>query len=95
MPARTTFRARGTGDIDPLALALEPPANETSAERWEREQREAHARAVSAQIDEEIKAERIALKKRKKPIKVLVLGQSESGKSTTVKSTFSANHSYS
>ena len=71
---------------DPLAVALEPPPNETPSERWAREQAEAQARRISDQIDLEIKAEKLAMKKRKAPIKVLLLGQSESGKSTTVKS---------
>ena len=71
---------------DPLAVALEPPPNETPSERWAREQAEAQARRISDQIDSEIKAEKMAMKKRKPPIKVLLLGQSESGKSTTVKS---------
>ena len=71
---------------DPLAVALEPPPDETPAERWAREQEEARARRVSEQIDDQIKAEKMAMKKRKPPIKVLLLGQSESGKSTTVKS---------
>lgn len=85
-PGRSKFVAKVTGDVDPLSLALEPPATETPAERWEREQQEARARARSAQIDDVLRAERNAMKKRKKPIKVLILGQSESGKSTTVKS---------
>ncbi|KAH9858648.1 G-alpha-domain-containing protein [Lenzites betulinus] len=70
---------------DPLAVAIEPPPNETSAERWAREQREAEARRISEQIDEQIRAEKQAMKKRKPPMKLLLLGQSESGKSTTVK----------
>ncbi len=71
---------------DPLAAAIQPPRDETPAERWAREQAEARARSVSEQIDDQIKAEKMAMKKRKPPIKVLLLGQSESGKSTTVKS---------
>ena len=73
---------------DPLSVALEPPPNETPDERWAREQAEAQARRISEQIDDQIKAERLAMKKRKAPIKVLLLGQSESGKSTTVKSAY-------
>lgn len=72
--------------LDPLTRALLSPKDETPAERWAREQREAHARLISEQIDAQLKAERAALKKKGKPIKVLLLGQSESGKSTTVKS---------
>ena len=39
---------------------------------------EAEARQISDRIDEQIKAERAALKKNR-PVKVLLLGQSESG----------------
>ena len=77
--------ARDVESPDPLAVAIAPPPNETPNERWQREQREAQARRISEQIDEQIRAERQALKKRK-TMKLLLLGQSESGKSTTVKS---------
>ncbi|KAI0633636.1 G-alpha-domain-containing protein [Trametes polyzona] len=70
---------------DPLAVAIEPPRDESAADRWAREQREAQARRISEQIDEQIRAERQAMKKRKPPMRLLLLGQSESGKSTTVK----------
>ncbi|CDO72779.1 hypothetical protein BN946_scf184994.g32 [Trametes cinnabarina] len=69
---------------DPLAAAIAPPPDETPEQRWAREQREAQARRISEQIDEQIRAEKQAMKKRK-PMKLLLLGQSESGKSTTVK----------
>lgn len=81
-----TAMTRDLATPDPLAVAIQPPRDETPAERWAREQAEAHARRVSEQIDDQIKAEKMAMKKRKPPIKVLLLGQSESGKSTTVKS---------
>ncbi|KAF9238640.1 guanine nucleotide binding protein, alpha subunit [Melanogaster broomeanus] len=70
---------------DPFASALAPPANETASEKEGRERAEAEARRISESIDEEIRQERTALKKKKKPVKVLLLGQSESGKSATLK----------
>lgn len=85
-PPSITAMTRDLATPDPLAVAIQPPRDETPAERWAREQAEAHARRVSEQIDDQIKAEKMAMKKRKPPIKVLLLGQSESGKSTTVKS---------
>ena len=65
-------------DEDPLAKLLAPPPDETPEQRAVRLQLEAEARQVSERIDEQIKAERAALKK-SKPVKVLLLGQSESG----------------
>lgn len=64
---------------DPLASWTEVPANETPEERRMRLAVEEHARRVSMRIDEEIKAEKAALKKREGIVRVLVLGQSESG----------------
>ncbi|KAI0027725.1 G-alpha-domain-containing protein [Vararia minispora EC-137] len=78
-------RGNSISDDDPLSAALAPPPNETPQERQEREQREAEARRVSDEIDEQLRNERIALKRRKPTVKVLLLGQSESGKSTTLK----------
>lgn len=66
-------------DEDPLSLAIQPPPNETPEQRDSRLQAEALARRISNDIDEELKAEKAALKK-KPPVKVLLLGQSESGK---------------
>ena len=64
---------------DPLSAAIAPPPNESPEQRAERERREADERKISDAIDEQIRVERAALKKRKKPVKVLLLGQSESG----------------
>lgn len=72
--------------LDPLMVALAPPPGETEEARAARLKEEAHARKVSDEIDEEIKVEKAALLKKRKPVKVLLLGQSESGKSTTLKS---------
>lgn len=46
---------------------------------------EAEAQKVSDAIDEQLRQEKALLKKQKPDVKVLLLGQSESGKSTTLK----------
>ncbi len=65
-------------DEDPLSRLLAPPPNETVEDREIRLRLEAEARLISDKIDEQLKAERAALKKTR-PVKVLLLGQSESG----------------
>lgn len=70
---------------DPLAAAIAPPADETVEERAARERREAEAKRVSDGIDENLRAERAAAKKKRKPVKVLLLGQSESGELRVVR----------
>ncbi|KAJ7271057.1 guanine nucleotide binding protein, alpha subunit [Mycena rebaudengoi] len=70
---------------DPLSAALAPPENETPAEREARQCAEAEAKRVSDEIDAQLRREREAEKKRK-PVKLLLLGQSESGKTATLKS---------
>ncbi|KAG8729635.1 hypothetical protein FRC11_008322, partial [Ceratobasidium sp. 423] len=71
---------------DPLTLAMAPPANETPDQKARRLREEAEAKRVSDAIDEEIKEARARDRKRKATeVRVLLLGQSESGKSTTLK----------
>jgi hypothetical protein len=72
-------------DDDPLSRAIAPPLNETQEEKDARIAAEAEAQRRSDAIDEEINRQRIAEKKSPKFIRVLLLGQSESGKSTTLK----------
>lgn len=71
-------------DEDPLAFLTLPPPDETLEQRAIREHKEAEAKKISEQIDEFLNQEKNVLRK-KKPVKVLLLGQSESGKSTTLK----------
>ncbi|KAI9510065.1 guanine nucleotide binding protein, alpha subunit [Russula earlei] len=80
-------RTRRSSDdsIDPLSRALAPPARESAAQRAAREAKEAEGRRVSDLIDEQIKLEKHANSRKKTPVKVLMLGQAESGKTTTVK----------
>ncbi|KAF9461031.1 G-protein alpha subunit [Collybia nuda] len=75
----------GAMELDPFAALIAPPKGETSEEKAVRERKEQEAQRISDQIDQEIKAERALLKKRQGVVKVLLLGQSESGKSTTLK----------
>ncbi|KAJ8084983.1 hypothetical protein PM082_003760 [Marasmius tenuissimus] len=70
---------------DPLSAALLPPPNETFEQKEERLRIEVEAKRVSDGIDEMIKQERADMKKTKVDVSVLLLGQSESGKSTTLK----------
>lgn len=68
----------GRVDDDPLTLAISPPSNETPDQREQRLREEAKAKKISEDIDEEIKAQKNAQRKRPN-VKVLLLGQSESG----------------
>ncbi|KAF8520549.1 guanine nucleotide binding protein, alpha subunit [Gautieria morchelliformis] len=73
---------------DPLTAALQPPPDETPSAREARLASEREAKKISDGIDEQLRQEKEARKaklKGRKQIKVLLLGQSESGKSTTLK----------
>ncbi|KAJ8691056.1 hypothetical protein PTI98_010663 [Pleurotus ostreatus] len=72
-------------EFDPLDIVTAPPPGETPEQRASRERREAEAKRVSDGIDEDIRVARAALKKQKSVLRVLLLGQAESGKSTTLK----------
>lgn len=59
---------------------LLPPPDETAEEREARVVREEGARAISEGIDGELMRERnVVRKKRERVVKLLLLGQSESG----------------
>ncbi|KAH8107450.1 G-alpha-domain-containing protein [Phellopilus nigrolimitatus] len=77
--------ARSRSLSDPLARALLPPADESPLERDSRIRREQAAKKVSDDIDEQIRQEKAEMRRQKDLVKVLLLGQSESGKSTTLK----------
>lgn len=70
-------------DEDPLALALRPPPDETPDMRALRTRREEEARQVSKSIDDAIRLER-QMNKKRRIIRVLLLGQSESGMLSTL-----------
>ncbi|PCH42467.1 G-protein alpha subunit [Wolfiporia cocos MD-104 SS10] len=70
---------------DPLSALLRPPPSESETDKALRLQREAEAKKINDKIDEEIKADRERYKKSKQDVKLLLLGQAESGKSTLQK----------
>lgn len=67
-------------DDDPLAAALRPPPDESPEARAIRLSREEDAARISQAIDEAIRVERQTNKKNR-VVRVLLLGQSESGAS--------------
>jgi hypothetical protein len=67
-----------TDDDAPLAAALTPPQDESPEARAIRLSREEEARRVSQAIDESIRTER-QMNKKHKIVRILLLGQSESG----------------
>ncbi|KAG2001570.1 heterotrimeric G protein alpha subunit [Coprinopsis cinerea AmutBmut pab1-1] len=73
------------GPSDPFYELMQPPPDETPAQATARQKRELDAQRINDRIDEEIKQERARAKKERNVIKLLLLGQSESGKSTTLK----------
>ncbi|KAF7296871.1 Guanine nucleotide-binding protein alpha-4 subunit [Mycena indigotica] len=83
MPARISHRSQLS---DPLSAVIAPPVGESAAAKQARVAREAEEQRVSDAIDDELRRERQDRKKRgKREVKVLLLGQSESGKSTVLK----------
>nr|GAT48707.1 guanine nucleotide-binding protein alpha-4 subunit [Mycena chlorophos] len=71
---------------DPFSQALRAnQAGETPEERRVRLEAEAEAKRVSDRIDEELRLERERLRRSKGDVKLLLLGQAESGKSTLQK----------
>ncbi|EPQ52636.1 G-protein alpha subunit [Gloeophyllum trabeum ATCC 11539] len=64
---------------------MRPPESETDAQRRARLEKEQESKRISDEIDEQIRQEREKLKKYKEDVKLLLLGQAESGKSTLQK----------
>jgi len=79
----TGTHAKFTHDYDPLDEVLKPPINETEEDRVIRLAQEAEARRVSQAIDDSIRAEK-QVQKKKGIVRLLLLGQSESGMSDPV-----------
>jgi hypothetical protein len=66
---------------DPLTLAIAPPPDETPEARDIRLREEAEATRRNDEIEEQLKAEKGELRKKKGIVRVLLLGQAESGTS--------------
>ncbi|KAF5388888.1 hypothetical protein D9757_005036 [Collybiopsis confluens] len=75
----------GAGGMDAFEEFVRPPVNETPSERADRKMREAREKLISDAIDEQIRQDKQTQQREKGLVKVLLLGQSESGKSTTLK----------
>ncbi|KAJ7031329.1 guanine nucleotide binding protein, alpha subunit [Mycena alexandri] len=72
--------------VDPISQVMRAGhASESQDERKLRLEQEAEARRVSEQIDEELRQEREKLRRSRGDVKLLLLGQAESGKSTLQK----------
>ena len=89
MPSKK--RSKRTASVglqdDPFAHFTKPPPDETPDERARRLSEEQDAAKRSKDIDDALAAEKRELERKSKMIKVLLLGQAESGKSTTLRST--------
>ncbi|EJF65114.1 G-alpha-domain-containing protein [Dichomitus squalens LYAD-421 SS1] len=70
---------------DKAAWPPAPPKDENEGERAARLEAEREAKRISDEIDRALEQERQELRKRRPQTKILLLGQSESGKSTMVK----------
>lgn len=64
---------------DPFYDLMKPPEDETPAQKTARLTREADAQYINNAIEDQIKEDRAKMKREKEVIKVLLLGQSESG----------------
>ncbi|THU96803.1 G-alpha-domain-containing protein [Dendrothele bispora CBS 962.96] len=79
-------RAQDTESVDnPFIVRFKAPANETEEERIRRVRAFADAQKVSKQIDENLAESKKKIDRRKKAMKILLLGQAESGKSAVLK----------
>ncbi|KAI0784227.1 G-protein alpha subunit [Abortiporus biennis] len=85
VPRPPSTHSMSTDPNDPLSVVLRPPPSESDQDRQLRLQREAEAKRISDRIDEELSLEEKKYKKSKQDIKLLLLGQAESGKSTLQK----------
>lgn len=92
MPGREApVPVTGQWSSDPLDALLRPPIDETEEEKQHRLSQEDEARRVSQAIDDTLKQERLQRKKAK-VVRLLLLGQSESGESTLLSHSYFISH---
>ncbi|KAG6372454.1 guanine nucleotide binding protein, alpha subunit [Boletus reticuloceps] len=72
-------------DSDSWSAIFRPSPNESLQEKQDRIARQQEAARISKEIDDAIEKSRKQLEKRKSAVKVLLLGQAESGKSTMLR----------
>jgi hypothetical protein len=77
-------------EADPFYEIMRPPLDETPAQMTARLKREADAQRISDTIDEDIKRDRALQRKARKELRILLLGQGESGAQTVPMSYSSA-----
>ncbi|KAJ7040577.1 G-protein alpha subunit [Mycena alexandri] len=85
MPDRLRSQRTSLGSIDPLNIGLQPPPNETEEEKVARLEAAREATRVSRTIDVGLAESKKALERKKRAVKILLLGQSESGKSSVLR----------
>ncbi|KAJ7127887.1 G-protein alpha subunit [Mycena epipterygia] len=71
--------------VDPLNVNLQPPPNETEVEKAARLEAAREAVRVSRSIDAGLVESKRAMERKKRAVKILLLGQSESGKSSVLR----------
>ncbi|KAF5376765.1 hypothetical protein D9757_009474 [Collybiopsis confluens] len=88
MTVKSRQKQRASMDCseNPFITPLNPPANETEEQRILRARTLQDAQRVSKEIDESMQETKRKLDRRRRGIRILLLGQSESGKSAVLKS---------
>ncbi|KAJ7457476.1 G-protein alpha subunit [Mycena latifolia] len=85
MPDRSRTQRSSQSSFDPLNATLRPPENETEEEKAVRLEAAREAVRVSRTIDAGLAETKKAMDRKKRAVKILLLGQSESGKSSVLR----------
>ncbi|KAJ6535107.1 G-protein alpha subunit [Mycena capillaripes] len=85
MPDLMKANRNSSSSFDPLNAGLQPPPNETEEEKIARLEAALKATRVSRAIDVGLAESKKALERKKRAVKILLLGQSESGKSSVLR----------